>query len=328
MVTDDMPLFGKSPSSVGEFDLVIGYRCVTSEWHERLSSLDGPFLHVGNLTLPDYGWNSSTVCVRKGSFQRCFDDKNGPIRSIVARITCEGNYSFPGWFDNDPHILKTIDNQTSFPVYLNDSFIDGVSFEPRPFGYQLAGTPGTLVCKLFSDTFGDSDILLISAPFDSTRILKQSHVVAHGSRIVWAGAGSSSDDWSFSPPLSVAPDPGGGPLPSAPFDFIGPSKQSPLLAEGTTVIWVGVTSSLAVLLMIIMGILLVVILRPRSKRSASAVAESELDIPTDGDGQAAKAAAGFVSEENALTQDGSRSGRIRVNDDGHDKNHLSEALRE
>jgi hypothetical protein len=114
IVTGDMPMFGMSPANVGEVDLVIAYRGVTSDWNELLSSLEGPFLHIQNVTVPDSVTNSSTFCVRKGNFQRCFDEKNGRIQGVIAKSTCEGNYSFPGWIDGVSHLLATADNQTIF----------------------------------------------------------------------------------------------------------------------------------------------------------------------------------------------------------------------
>jgi hypothetical protein len=134
---------------------------------------------------------------------------------------------------------------------------------------------------------------------------------------------------SFSPAFSVGRDPGGTSLPSNPFGFVSMSKQSLLLAEGSTVVWVGLTSSLAVLLVIIIRILLVVVCRRnRSLGSTSAVTESGLDLPADGDRATAGLTRTFLSEENALTVDGSRSGRVRVNDQGRDERILPPTLHE
>jgi hypothetical protein len=55
-ITDGVPLFGTDPLNRGSYDLVIAYRNVTSAGSEHLSSLSGPFLHIGDLRTagPDF----------------------------------------------------------------------------------------------------------------------------------------------------------------------------------------------------------------------------------------------------------------------------------
>jgi hypothetical protein len=198
IVADDMPLFAIGPQNVGDFDLVIGYRQVTSEWREQLSLLDGPFLHIRDLTPPDFELNSSILCVRKGGFQRCFGAEHGLIRSVIARSACKGNYSFPGWLNAGPYLLTALDGQTSFAVDLTDSFIDVASFESLESTDQLA-SPASLACPLFSDVFGLSAIaprptgdVLSSDAFDSMGIVEQSRLGFDDSVLYFEPSGHSN----------------------------------------------------------------------------------------------------------------------------------------
>jgi hypothetical protein len=127
-VTDDAPLFGTSPSNVGWFDLVIGYRRVTSEGTECLSSLEGPFLHIGDLSIPDPDSHSLEFCVRDSGFERCFDDKLGRIKSLIVRGGRLGNYTLPGWVDGNGGAFVAPDGNRHFVADLNDSFVPVVEF--------------------------------------------------------------------------------------------------------------------------------------------------------------------------------------------------------
>jgi hypothetical protein len=111
-------LFGTSPSNTGCLDLIIAYHQVTSPESECISSLRGPFLHVGNVSVL-----VSRFCIRRSGLERCLDNTSGPIRSVVVGIGDAGPYSFRGWVDNDSHILMGSDGEESFSVDFNDSFV-------------------------------------------------------------------------------------------------------------------------------------------------------------------------------------------------------------
>jgi hypothetical protein len=308
-VTDEMPVFGTNPSNLGEFDLVICYRRVPSEQSECLSLLDGPFLHLVNLTVPDSPLNSSTLCVRRGSFQRCFDGKHGLIRSVIARSACEGNYSFPGWFDGIPYLLTTLDNQTSFVVDLNDSFIDYASFKRLLAPDQLSGGSETLMCRLFSESFGDTEVTGSSASVSFSQAFEDTGIQSSG---------------AFSVALLTIHDP----FPSAAFSSINSLKESQHLAQRSTAVWIGVGGSMAGLVLITGVVMLVLTCRYRPSVSGSDTTESELGVPVDVGGPASAAAVGFVSEENALSQDASKAGRIELGHEGRSEHLLAHTLHE
>jgi hypothetical protein len=105
-ITSDAPLFGTLPSHQGPVDIVIAYRAVTFEGSEHLSSSEGPYLHVGHLSIPESANSSSFhFCVRKEfcseekSEERCFDDTEGRIVRVIARSAREGRYSFSARID-------------------------------------------------------------------------------------------------------------------------------------------------------------------------------------------------------------------------------------
>jgi hypothetical protein len=52
VITNAVPLFRSISSNEKSFDIVIAYLDVTSEGSEHLVSLEDPFLHVGNLSVP------------------------------------------------------------------------------------------------------------------------------------------------------------------------------------------------------------------------------------------------------------------------------------
>jgi hypothetical protein len=146
-VTGEAPLFGKSATNLGSFDLAIAYRRVTSPGSERLPSLACPFLHVGNLSAPDSLLSSLEFCIQKARFFRCFDDSVGRIRSVVVGSPGEGNYSFPGWFDGHSANFQAVDGTMDFAVGLNGTFISFLLLvfpsSPAPFDCT-AGTDRTL----------------------------------------------------------------------------------------------------------------------------------------------------------------------------------------
>jgi hypothetical protein len=129
-IANAAPLFAASPSSVRWFDVVIAYRTVTMAGTEHLSSLEGPFLRTGNLSIPDRDLGSLEFCVRKGrthcenSFECCFENRAGLIQSAIVPSLTDGLYSFPGWLNAHDVNCATSDGRVEFVVDLNSSFID------------------------------------------------------------------------------------------------------------------------------------------------------------------------------------------------------------
>jgi hypothetical protein len=138
-ITNGAPLFGLAPSHQGVVDVVIAYCAVTSKGSERLSPMEGPYVNVGSLSIPD-GVNRSSVdfCVRKGlcsgesPFERCFVDRDGQIRSIIAQSAREGRYSFSARIDGQEGNFLTLDRSIDFAIDLTSSFIDILFLERDP----------------------------------------------------------------------------------------------------------------------------------------------------------------------------------------------------
>jgi hypothetical protein len=147
-VTNDTRLFGMSPSSQGWFDLMIGYRQVTRKGAEPLSSLPGPFLHIGNLSLPSSELKSFELCLRRNGFERGFGEASDRIRSVIVG-NGSGTYSFPGWIDGARGHFADSDGKIDFAVDSHDSFIDILWFIISP-SCQFHAT-GMLYTNLMPD---------------------------------------------------------------------------------------------------------------------------------------------------------------------------------
>jgi hypothetical protein len=152
-IANDAPLFATAPLNNGSFDLVIGYSRRTFGGMERLSLLEGPFLHIGSLEIPQPDSRRLAFCIEKADYARCFDDTMGRIRSVVVRSSRDGVYSFPGWVDGiagnfawdcivdlsvdlncSPHVLFPIARQRhkpSFPLRPHTKF-PGTTVANRP----------------------------------------------------------------------------------------------------------------------------------------------------------------------------------------------------
>jgi hypothetical protein len=126
-ITNDTALFGTSPSNNGSVDLVIAYRRVTAEHSERLSSLGGPFLHIGNITVSAPESRLSRLCVRRARFERCLNESADSIRSIIVRMGDGGHYSVRGWVNGLSYLLTASDGRESFDIDVGDLFVDVVS---------------------------------------------------------------------------------------------------------------------------------------------------------------------------------------------------------
>jgi hypothetical protein len=131
-LTNAARLFERSPSTMSWFDLIIGYRQVTSKASEPLSSLQVPFLHIGELRTPKSNWTSLEWCILTSGIERCFDDKSDGIRSVSVRSHDENHYSFPGWLDGIRGHFASSDGKTGFVIETTGLFIDVLSFVLPP----------------------------------------------------------------------------------------------------------------------------------------------------------------------------------------------------
>jgi hypothetical protein len=98
-------------------------------------------------------------------------------------------------------------------------------------------------------------------------------------------------------------------------------------AESSTAVLIGVTSTLAVLLLIVGGLVLLVACGHRFKRSGpgSSESESEIVMPAD-DSRLSATIAAAVSEENALSAEGALTNKKAVPADDRDESQIASVL--
>jgi hypothetical protein len=313
------PLFGVSPSNVGPFDVVIAYHETTSEGSESLELCEGPFLQVGNLSVPENESTSFQFCIRKQtvgcekSFERCFDNGTGRIRSVIVRSLAEGTYSFPGWISGHDGSFSAADGQIEFALeLLNSSFLDvlvfgrawptcafrasafdilegwkSVGFKKSAEGISRALTEsGQFQNAHFFGTYHGTDnrnSAAKSLAFDLSRVER---ISTRCSESVGALRETGSDTTAT---LTFA------------WDSHFPSGDEANVA-GSTAVWIGAGSSLAVVLLIVVIVLLLGC-RPRLKRATVAMeSDMETNIPADGE-VSSMAVDPFLSEVNALSVD-------------------------
>jgi hypothetical protein len=180
IITDGAPLFGISPISDGSAVLVIGYRQTTAEKSEQVSSIDGSFLHVGHVNVPDSPLGSFGFCVRRKGFGQCFDERLGPIRSVILSTGGEGPYWFPASIGNISRDLIASDGRTRFSIDSNYSFIDVLSFAPSPTTCFFTGT------KPLSQEMHDSCPLAKSFKPTTTGTVPQTEPSGETTTILWS----------------------------------------------------------------------------------------------------------------------------------------------
>jgi hypothetical protein len=151
-ITNDEPLFSTSPWNDDWFDMVICYRRPIVNGSEHLSSLEGAFLDVGRLIIPDPESHSLEFCVYKLDFERCFDDETGRIQSLVVGSQTNGDYSFPGWVDGIRGDFADSDGRINFAVEFNDSYVDVLSFRlPSTSRFKATAILGVAAFSLVPD---------------------------------------------------------------------------------------------------------------------------------------------------------------------------------
>jgi hypothetical protein len=125
-VTENIPLFGTTPSKIGWLELVICYHSVTPDGSEPLSLLDDAFVHISNISVPAPQSGLSQFCILREDIEYCLDDRTGRIQSLIVKRMGHGDYSFRVWIDNNSYVLRTLDDRTSFgvDVNVNCTFID------------------------------------------------------------------------------------------------------------------------------------------------------------------------------------------------------------
>jgi hypothetical protein len=165
-IANNAPLFETSPSSEDWFDLMIGYRQVTTVQSERLSSLSGPFVHIGNINVSASESDSFGLCIRRNGHERCFDPRVGGIRSMIVGTPGASHYSFPGWIDGVCGTFAASNGALDFLIDSTDSFIEVLSFMP---GATCQFVPSATFS--LSGMIGQISRIEFSAVFDATRAI-------------------------------------------------------------------------------------------------------------------------------------------------------------
>jgi hypothetical protein len=90
-LTNETRLLHGPLATFGRVDLSILYSRPTHELSEVVSALKCPFVHIGNLNIPDgSGWR---FCVSWLGFEKCFFDEFCDIRSFLISVPTTGHYS-------------------------------------------------------------------------------------------------------------------------------------------------------------------------------------------------------------------------------------------
>jgi hypothetical protein len=124
--TESNRLFCASPSRFGPFNLVILYGRTTEKNTEPLSGLNGTFLHIGNVSLPNtLIW---TFCIASSGSDRCFSSQSSSVRSIIVSVPEPDNYSVFLSSDGMHWRLETVEGNSLFEVGSDSSFIASANF--------------------------------------------------------------------------------------------------------------------------------------------------------------------------------------------------------
>jgi hypothetical protein len=281
--------------------MVIAYRETTTEGSESLGLCEGPFLQVGNLSVPEDEPPPVEFCIRKqtvdckSSFERCFDNETGRIRSVIVISLAEGTYSFPGWISGHNGSFSSADGQMDFAVdlNLNSSFLDVLFFGRGQPTCEVLGWP--ISVKFEKSSEGNSRILTESRAFQNARFIRTDYIPFsefHGTENRKNAPKSIGFDLSRVDRISTHWS-----------ESTATLRETWPEATGSTTIWIGAGISLAALL-IIMVIVLLLGCRHWSLRPSTGATESdmEMNIPADG-GVSSTEADPFLSEENALSVD-------------------------
>jgi hypothetical protein len=270
-------------------NVVIGYDEVTSEGTECLSLLEGPFLHVGQLKMPDSEMNSSVFCVRTTGFERCFENAVPAIRSVIARGSGTGDYVLPACVDGIAQNLTSPDGRSSFVVDSHYLFIPFVSFGHRSetslFTTTATATPSGRV--IATDLIFTTSQFITTSPFVTSPFIIRATVMRTERVIATDLIFTTSQFITTSHFISTMIVPGAGQLSSAGLMFVTsrPFEHSGAMAEhseGSKLVWIGVGVGSIVLLVSIAGSVLVVAHR---RRALCATKEATTrDLSKSGDG--------------------------------------------
>jgi hypothetical protein len=294
-VSDDAPLFGTCPSSVGRFDMVIVYHEVSSEATERLCSLPGPFLHVGNLSIPCPESCSFEFCVRTSGLERCFDDTTPRILSVIVRTDSKTDYSYPGWINGTRGDFATWDGAINFAANLDYSFLDVLYLRIAWHTCQFSAT----------GVFGDAVSEHSTEPFPMYWTRPSDALETSG-----AIKASASVSYSVSTPSVLN------------------SPPPALVHAKGSMVWIGAGSGSGVILLVI-GWLFFLLGCRRLSRSAVNITESELDINISRDSEITSTAIDlFLSEENAMSLDRSHPSQLGLHEGDRHKRVLARSLDE
>jgi hypothetical protein len=305
-----------SPSNVGPFDIVIAYRQTTIEDRELLTLCEGPFLHVGNLSIPEGESPSFEFCIRKGttgcqkSFERCIGKGTCGIRSVIVRSLAEGTYSFPGSISgHDGNFLST-DGQMDFAVDLNSSFLNVLVFgSARPtcaFRVSALAVEGWKSVELKGSPEEISMALSDSRQFQDQNAR---FVGTYGS--AFSELFDSRDDENDGPrslgfDVSRALRETGSDMAATlafPWDSHSQSGSETEVMDSKAV-WIAAGSSLGAILIVIVVIVLFLGWRHRLLTPASDATESDMETNIPADSKVSSMAVDpFLSGQNALSAD-------------------------
>jgi hypothetical protein len=240
---------------------VICYRGETVEGTEHISSLEGPFLHIGNLSVPDRDSGSLEFYIRRTDFEQCFDDALGRIRSVIVKGPEQCDYSFPGRFDGVSGYFVS-NCTTNFAVDSSDSFIDVLVFQSPGRGCPLIPTLSILSSDYHSTIgiFQHSDDFVSFNVDPSDRLIQTLNIPSSHSLSTTRNLQHSTDLISFG---------------------ISEQLDSSLNQAGeSTLVWIGIGSSLAAILLSLAAIIFLLGCR-RLFSSATSLPESEIEGFTD-----------------------------------------------
>jgi hypothetical protein len=158
-------LFGISPSSSGSLNLAILFGGVTSKGSEPLTNLNGTFLQIGNVNLPDKElW---TICISGKKYEHCIESPSRTIRSILFSTDGPGNRLIRAFSANLSGFLVPGDGCGPFIAESNLSFFPSAQFvskcrQPlsRTHPPPLAGR-GSVNSVIFGVTAGSLGLVVI-----------------------------------------------------------------------------------------------------------------------------------------------------------------------
>jgi hypothetical protein len=252
--------------------------------------LEGPFFHIGDLTLPDSQSNSSKWCILTTGFERCFENPVQPIGSLIVRVAGERDPSLRAWVDGICYqanltrrtITAAGDWIHSFMGY---SFMDVVSFGRCP---STSSFPATILLTQ-SEGFTTSPRILTQRPFTPTIVLARSEEFANAHQNLTQLRFIATMPLAFSESNSHA-------------SSVEPHSVALHQSTGSKVIGISVGVAIAAGLVLIGGFSLLLVHFRRALSATADASESEDSIPVDCRSSITEMAT-FMSGDNVLSHD-------------------------